>query len=166
MFKSSRKITTVTLALIISALTFAACDDDSSGTDTDLTILEMVETESDLSSLETILSEQELSGTLSQESPMTIFAPTNDALAKEDLSDKSDEEIQSLLKYHIVASALNYEALQDTESVETLNSDSLYFESSEGEVTINSDQAVITAEGMEATNGMVFKVDTLLTPVE
>lgn len=155
------------LALLVGVTLFTACDDDDgSGPSGDLTVAETIETESNLSSAYELISAQELADTLNSDGPVTVFIPTDAALEEEDLSDMSDEEIQTLLKYHIVWQNLTFDELKDTESVETFNGDSLYFSADGDTVTINEDQATITAEGMEATNGTVFKVDTVLTATE
>ncbi len=155
------------LVLFVSATLFTACDDDDgSGPSGDLSIVETLEVESNLSTANELITEQELSDTLASDGPMTVFIPTDTALDEEDLSEMSDEEIQALLKYHIVGQSLTFDDLKDTESVETFNGDSLFFSADGDTVTINEDQATITDEGMEATNGMVFKIDTVLTTPE
>ncbi|MCW9707347.1 fasciclin domain-containing protein [Aliifodinibius sp. 1BSP15-2V2] len=155
------------LALVLGVTLFTACDDDNgSGPDNDMNISETLELEDNLSSAYGLIDDQGLADTLSSDGPITVFIPTDTALDEEDLGDMSDEEIQTLLKYHIVWENLTFDNLKDTESVESFNGDSLYFSADSDTVTINEDQTIITDEGIEATNGIIFKVDTVLTAPE
>jgi uncharacterized surface protein with fasciclin (FAS1) repeats len=156
------------LALVLGVTLFTACDDDDNGPgpSNDMTISETLEVEDNLSSAYDLIDSNELVDTLNSDGPITVFIPTDAALEEEDLSELSDEEVKSLLQYHIVGQDLNFDNLMDTESAETFNGNSLLFSTENDTVTINEGQTTITAEGLEATNGTVFKIDTVLTVPE
>lgn len=166
MITSIKKLTT--LFLLAAVVGFTACDDDdSTGPNNDLNALETIESESQLSTFYDFLSEEDWADTLSQEGPVTVFAPTDDALEEAEADTLSDEALTDLLQYHVVEENLTYEELQDTESATALNEGTLSFSTDDDEVvTINEDQATITSSGIEATNGTVFVIDTVLTQPE
>jgi uncharacterized surface protein with fasciclin (FAS1) repeats len=164
MIKSFTKPFILTLA--IGIFMFAACDNNSSPAPEDnLNIAETVQNQSDLSSLSDMLADYGLSDTLSQEGPLTLFAPDNDALSPVGFafSDSTDSAAKAALEYHIVAKNLTYEDLQGLDKAVALSGDTLYFSTRGDSVIINDGQAVITSEGIEASNGTVFVIDTLLT---
>ena len=74
------KLFKATLTLLLGAVLFTACNDDSSGPDNDLTVMETIQTESNLSSVNDLISEHELADTLSNDEPFTVFAPTDAAI--------------------------------------------------------------------------------------
>lgn len=152
--------------LVAAVLLFNACDDNSSSPQNNFNIAKTVQSQSNLSSLSELITGHGLTDTLSQDGPVTLFAPSNDALSKADLSGSSDKEIKSALEYHIVPLNLTYENLQSRDSAETLNGNYLYFTTEGNSVIINGGQAVITSTGTEATNGIIFTIDTLLTTPE
>lgn len=154
--------------LLLSVIGFTACnDDDSTGPNNDLNVLETIETESDLSMLNDFLSEESWSDTLSQDDhPVTVFAPTDDALEDAEADTLSNEALTDLLQYHVVEENLTHEDLKNTDSATALNEGTLTFSTDGDTVTVNEDQVMITDDGIEATNGTVFVIDTVLTQPE
>jgi uncharacterized surface protein with fasciclin (FAS1) repeats len=168
MIKSVTKPFMLTLTLLAGVIMFAACDNNSSpAPDNNTTIAETVQSQSNLSSLSDMLSDHGLIDTLSQDGPLTLFAPDNDAWSQVDslLSDIPDSTVKRGLEYHIVAMNLTYDDLKGLDKVKTLSGDTLYFSTKGDSVIINDGQAVITSEGTEASNGTVFVVDSLLSPL-
>lgn len=159
MIKLSTTLKPLLLLLLLSIVTFTACEDDSDPVDT-LSVAETVAINSDLSSISQALVTAGLADTLSGEDPVTLFAVANSAFP----DDLSGDSLTNALKYHIVQMNLTFENLKTLESAVTLSGDSLYFSASNDAITINNDQAVITSEGIEAANGVVFVIDTVLTP--
>lgn len=166
MLKSIQKLPAFILLLAI--IGFAACDDDdSTGPDTDLNALETIEHESDLSDLHNFLAEEDWPDTLAGNDPVTVFAPTDDALEEIEADTLNDEALTNLLRYHIVVGEnLPFEELKDTETAVALNDESLLFSSEDDTVVVNEGQALITSDGIEASNGTVFVIDTVLAPPE
>lgn len=165
MLKSIQKLTT--LFLLATVIGFTACDDDdSTGPNNDLNALETIESESELSTLYDTLSEEEWADTLSGDEPVTVFAPTDDALEEAEVDTLSEEDLTDLLQYHVVEENLTHEDLQDAESATAFNDGTLSFSAEEDEITVNEDQATITSSGIEATNGTVYIIDAVLTQTE
>lgn len=165
MLKPIQKLTT--LFLLVTVIGFTACDDDdSTGPNTDLNAMETIESESDLSAFHGFLSDEDWADTLSQDDPVTVFAPTDEALEDAEADTLNDEDLTDLLQYHVVEEDLTYEELKDTESATALNGGTLSFTADGDTVTINEDQVEIISSGIEATNGTVFIIDTVLTQPE
>jgi uncharacterized surface protein with fasciclin (FAS1) repeats len=163
MIKSVTKLFTVTIALTIGGLLFSACSDDNSPNPQNLTIAQTVQKQGSLSTLSDLFTETGLTDTLSQDGPLTLFAPTDEALSSTDFSDDSTKK--SILKYHIVDMNLTYENLleEGSTTVTTLNGEKISIDTKGDSVIINNGQAVITAKGREAANGTIFTIDTLLS---
>ncbi|MGW1456532.1 fasciclin domain-containing protein [Salegentibacter agarivorans] len=108
--------------------------------------------------------------------PFTVFAPTNDAfvalldeLGVDSLADIDAATLEAVLNYHVVAGAnVRSGDLSDDMVVETLQG---------GEFTVNlGDNVVITDErertatviaaDVQATNGVIHALDTVLLPAE
>jgi uncharacterized surface protein with fasciclin (FAS1) repeats len=162
MIKSVTKLLTVTVALTIGGLLFSACSDNNNPKPKKLSITQTVQEQGNLSSLSDLLTETGLTDTLSQNGPMTLFAPTDEALSSTDFSDDSTKK--SVLKYHIVDANLTYENMLDggSTTVTALNGDEISIDTKGDSVIINNGQAVITEKGQEAANGTIFMIDTLL----
>lgn len=147
------------LLLLASTFTFVACSDDDNPV-VHLTVKETIAVHSNLSGLEEAFEATELDSILSNEGPVTLFAPVNDAFPQEVLS---GDELEAALKYHLVAMNLTYENMQDIKSVITLSGEKLFF-SAKNTVTINNGQATISTEGIEASNGRVFIIEDIMAP--
>merc|ERR1719247_1137967 len=121
-----------------------------------------------LSTLVTALTAAKLVTTLEGNGPFTVFAPDNNAFAKlpagtltQLLAPQNIQQLQALLKYHVVSGAAVYSKdLQPTQNVQTLEGDQLLIEVNNGQVTINQNSQVTTAD-VAASNGVVHIVDTV-----
>src|SRR5690625_3708018 len=167
MFKLIQKF--IPLLLFITVVGFTACDDDDgTGPDQDLNVSETIEAEDNLAVLHSFLSEEGWSDTLAQDNPVTVFAPTDDALEQIEADTLSEEALTDLLQYHVVEENLTYEDLKGMESAAALNGGSLTFSTDGDTVTVNENQATFTSSssGIEATNGTVFIIDPVLTQPE
>ena len=164
----------VLLAALLLPL-LAGCDLFSS----DPTIIEAISAESDLGTLESAILRANLSATLNGEGPYTVFAPTDaafDAYAAE--NDISEIELigtatlSSLLRVHVVAGELSLEDLQVGDEITTLNGETLTVTTASGTVGLDtedagpSSNARITTPDIEASNGIVHKINGVLAPTE
>jgi transforming growth factor-beta-induced protein len=110
--------------------------------------------------------------TLSGEGPFTVFAPTDDAFAaaleslgitaEELLADT--ETLTSILTYHVVAGEVPSSDVVtlDGQSVATVNGAEVAI-SVDGETVMVND-ATVTAVDVEASNGVIHVIDTVLLP--
>ncbi|MAQ93689.1 MAG: hypothetical protein CMM84_09230 [Rhodothermaceae bacterium] len=164
----------VLLAALLLPL-LAGCDLFGS----DPTIVEAISAESDLGTLESAILRANLSATLNGEGPFTVFAPTDaafDAYAAE--NDISEIELlgattlSSLLRVHVVAGELSLEDLQVGDVITTLNGEMLTVTTASGTVGLDtedagpSSNARITTPDIEASNGVVHKINGVLAPTD
>ncbi|HJK89759.1 MAG TPA: fasciclin domain-containing protein [Polyangiaceae bacterium LLY-WYZ-15_(1-7)] len=98
---------------------------------------------------------------LAGDGPFTVFAPTDDAFEAlgVDLSTLSTEELTTILQYHVVAGEVPSTAIPAT--ADTLADLTLVFDTSDG-VVVN-DASVVMAD-VEASNGVIHVIDTVLLP--
>ncbi|MDH4278046.1 MAG: fasciclin domain-containing protein [Acidimicrobiia bacterium] len=115
-----------------------------------------------------------LDTTLSGEGPFTVFAPTDDAFAaaldsfgltaEELLADTAT--LESILTYHVVAGEVPSSEVVtlDGQSVATVNGAEVMI-SVDGDTVMVND-ATVTAVDVEASNGVIHVIDTVLLPPE
>ena len=122
----------------------------------------------DFSILVSALQKAELVETLQGEGPFTVFAPTNAAFEKllGELDITADEllaqpDLAKVLTYHVVPGKVLAADLTDGMKAETVNGEELMFDLS-GDPMVND--SMITQTDIEATNGVVHSIDTVLVP--
>lgn len=114
------------------------------------------------------LTQAGLVSTLQGDGPFTVFAPTDAAFqaAGIDLSEiDTPEENQSLvdlLTYHVLAGAVQSDAVTDGLEVTMLNGDNATFHVHDGVVSIEG--ANVTTADVIASNGVVHVIDAVLFP--
>ncbi|MFO8153574.1 fasciclin domain-containing protein [Thioalkalivibrio sp.] len=121
---------------------------------------------------ETLLAAAEAAGlkdALSVEGPFTIFAPTDAAFEQlpegtieELLEPENLEDLQRLLQHHIVAGSLTAEEVLEAGTLETLAGTTLEVSMEDDEPRING--AEIATVDLEASNGVIHVIDTVLMP--
>ncbi len=119
------------------------------------------------STLVTALTEAGLVETLQGEGPFTVFAPTNDAFAKLPagtldalLADK--DQLTSVLLYHVVAGEVLAAEVVGLSEAETVQGELIAIRVEDGRVYINDAEVLIT--DIEASNGIIHVIDTVITP--
>ncbi|MBW6441405.1 fasciclin domain-containing protein [Patescibacteria group bacterium] len=130
-------------------------------------IVEIAVSDPRFSTLVTALTEADLVETLSGEGPFTVFAPTDEAFAKipeetlnEILADK--DQLTSILTYHVVAGKVMAADVVTLTSAETVQGGEVTIEVTGNEVMMNNAKVLIT--DIEATNGVIHVIDTVLIP--
>ena len=105
---------------------------------------------------------------LKKEGPFTVFAPTDDAFAKippqtlsELLQPENKEKLTAILTYHVVPGRVTAHEVADLSSVTTLQGQTVKISKQDG-VKINNAKVITT--GVEATNGIIHVIDTVLMP--
>jgi len=125
----------------------------------------------DLSTLVSALTAGKLVSALEGKGPFTVFAPSDEAFAKlpeatlKNLLDpKNIKLLDSVLEYHVVSGATVHSAdIKAAEHVATLEGESLLVEKHWSGVYVNRKAQVTTAD-VDATNGVVHIIDTVLVP--
>lgn len=105
--------------------------------------------------------------TLKSEGPFTVFAPTDEAFAKLPagtlealLQDK--EKLTAILLYHVVPGRVTAADVVKLTSAATVNGQSVKIMVKDGTVWID-DAEVVTAD-VEASNGIIHVIDTVILP--
>jgi uncharacterized surface protein with fasciclin (FAS1) repeats len=132
----------------------------------------IVETAQEAGDFSTLLAAAEAAGlveTLTGEGPFTVFAPTDaafdalpDGTVEELLMEENQDRLQSILLYHVVPGSVMSGDLSDGMMATTANDMSL-------EVSIDGDTvmvegATVTAADIEASNGVIHVIDSVMIP--
>ncbi|MEJ5248618.1 MAG: fasciclin domain-containing protein [Caldilinea sp.] len=105
---------------------------------------------------------------LKGEGPFTVFAPTDEAFAKlppdvlQAALDDPEGLLTQVLLYHVVAGKVMSSDLSDGLEVATLQGESVKFTLSDGAAMVND--ANIIAADIEASNGVIHVIDTVILP--
>ncbi|MBX9666433.1 MAG: fasciclin domain-containing protein [Candidatus Obscuribacterales bacterium] len=128
-------------------------------------IVDTAKSDGSFKSLSNALTSTGLSKTLKGKGPFTVFAPTDEALAKLPKAQK-DELLSdpSVLKYHVVKGVVPSSDLKDKRSVVTVQGESLMVDTkNDGEVIV-VDGAVVTKPDIKCNNGVIHVIDFVLVP--
>lgn len=138
------------------------------------TIVELAQATDSLSILVDAVVEAELVETLSSEGPFTVFAPTNDAFATllEDLDATAEEllardDLGEILTYHVVSGEVLSSALSDGQVITTVQGGELTVSIDESGVMLtdaNGGTAMIVTADIDASNGVVHVIDSVVLP--
>ena len=106
---------------------------------------------------------------LKGEGPFTVFAPTDEAFAKLPvgtvaslLKPSNKQKLTDILTYHVVAGNVKAADVVKLSSAETLNGKSITIKTKDGKVFI--DHSTVIKADIEATNGTIHVIDTVLMP--
>ena len=135
----------------------------------------------DFTTLVTAVKAAGLVSTLQGDGPFTVFAPTNDAFAKlpEEtiatlLQPENKETLTKILTYHVVAGEFKASdvvaAIKKSHGkfeIKTVSGDTLKASLRKGSVVLtdeNGGEAVVTQTDVDASNGVVHVIDTVVLP--
>ncbi|MEF8794870.1 MAG: fasciclin domain-containing protein [Salinivenus sp.] len=155
------------LGLLAAALILVGCDSNG-GTEVpnvseDNSVAEVVAASQNTGTLESALQQAGLVEALDDSSQsFTVFAPTDAAFGTIDAGELTSDGdlLEEVLTYHVVPQAINAGDIQDGQTVTTLEGDTLRFSVNDGTVRVNG--ATVTNPDIEATNGVVHKIDGVL----
>ena len=125
-----------------------------------------IENTPDLSKLSQLVNagEQFIRGT----GPFTVLAPTNEAFEKLPadtfeslLLPENQEQLQSLLRNHIIVGDVSYDELLEKKSIDTLGNSSINILVESGSITLN-EKGIITDADLPASNGRVHVIDFII----
>jgi uncharacterized surface protein with fasciclin (FAS1) repeats len=131
---------------------------------------DIVETAIAAGSFETLVAAVQAAGlveTLQGAGPFTVFAPTDEAFAKlpagtvEGLLE-DPEALANILLYHVVPGKVMAAQVADGLTAETAQGSTVTFTVADGAVKIND--ATITATDIEASNGVIHVIDSVILP--
>ena len=107
--------------------------------------------------------------TLAGKGPFTVFAPTNEAFAKLPegtveslLKPENKNKLISILTYHVIPGKVMSKDIKPSQMVKTVNGQQVSIKLSYGKVSV--DGANVTAADVEADNGVIHVIDTVILP--
>jgi uncharacterized surface protein with fasciclin (FAS1) repeats len=154
-------------AVVVAPLTATAGDMNKMDSKKDI-----VDTAVAAGSFKTLAAALEAAGlidTLKGAGPFTVFAPTDEAFAKlpagtvEGLL-KDKPKLTAILTYHVVAGKVEAADVVKLDSAKTVNGKSVTIKVVDGKVQV--DNATVTAADVQASNGVIHVIDTVLIPKE
>jgi len=133
--------------------------------------MDIVDTAVAAGSFTTLVAAVEAAGlveTLKGEGPFTVFAPTDEAFAalpegtvETLLMPENLDQLVSILTYHVVSGSVMSGDLSDGMMATTVQGGDLMISTSNG-VMVND--ATVTTADIEASNGVIHVVDTVIIP--
>lgn len=107
--------------------------------------------------------------TLKGKGPFTVFAPTDEAFAKLPagtveslLKPENKAKLTAILTYHVVPGAVMASKVVTLKSAKTVNGESVTIKVDGGTVMV--DGAKVLKTDIEATNGVIHVIDSVLLP--
>ncbi len=155
------KIFTATSAAILMSVTAAKADD-------------IVDTAIAAGSFETLVAAvqaADLVDTLRGEGPFTVFAPTDEAFAalpegtvESLLEEENRDQLVSILTYHVIPGrVMSGDIAGQALFVETVQGMELAIDATDG---VRVGEAMVVTADVEASNGVIHVIDTVLIPAE
>ena len=149
----------IALALTLAAPAFAQDGD----------IVAVAAGNEDFSTLVQAVTAAELVETLQGEGPFTVFAPTNTAFAALEegalenlLLPENKDTLVAVLTYHVVpGKIMSGDIAGKTAMVETVQGGKLSVDATNG---VKVDEATVIAADIEASNGVIHVIDTVVLP--
>jgi uncharacterized surface protein with fasciclin (FAS1) repeats len=133
------------------------------------TIVEIAAGNPDFSTLVAALQAADLVGVLSGEGPFTVFAPTNEAFAKLPdgtldslLLPENKDKLVAILTYHVVSGKVMAADVVKLTEATSLEGDNIVINVSDAGVKVDDAAVVIT--DIEASNGVIHVIDTVILP--
>jgi len=158
------------LTLGLLAVSLSACDSDSNADD-EGPELDIVATAIDggFNTLVAAVQAADLVSTLQGEGPFTVFAPTDAAFAKLPagtvetlLLPENKDQLVAILTYHVVAGRVTANQVVNLNTADTVQGAAVQVSVDGSTVRIND--AIVTTTDIEATNGIIHVIDTVLLP--
>jgi len=107
--------------------------------------------------------------TLQGDGPFTVFAPTDEAFAKLPagtldmlLKPENKDKLVSILTYHVVPGKVDSSQVVGLESAKTVEGSEIAIETKEGKVRV--DNAMVVTVDINASNGIIHVIDTVIMP--
>ncbi|HEX8522557.1 MAG TPA: fasciclin domain-containing protein [Tepidisphaeraceae bacterium] len=125
----------------------------------------------DFTTLAAALKAADLVDTLKGAGPFTVFAPTDEAFKKlpegtlnDLLKPENKEKLAGILKYHVVSGKVMAKDVTGLSSAKTVNGKEAKISTDGGKVMI--DKATVTKTDIEASNGVIHVIDTVIIPAD
>lgn len=111
----------------------------------------------------------DLVDTLKREGPFTVFAPTDDAFAKlpegtvdDLLKPENKDQLVAILTYHVVpGKTMSADIAGQSLDVASVQGDTIAIDATDG---VKVDDATVVQADIEADNGVIHVIDTVIMP--
>ena len=130
-------------------------------------ITQLVNVDKNMTTLKRGIIESGLGKTLSETGPFTVFAPSDKAFDKLDknvvedlLKAQNKAHLLEVLNLHVVAGKIHLKDLKDGAMLKTVSGKELHIKVREGQVSV--DGANIHGQEMQASNGSIYSLDTVM----
>jgi len=167
--KLLRTIQVATVLLLATAFAQAAHHEGGHDDMDKGTIVEIAAGNDDFSTLVAAVKAAGLVDVLSGEGPFTVFAPTNAAFAKLPagtvetlLKPENKDQLVAVLTYHVVAGKVMAADVVTLDSAVTVQGESVSIAVGDDGVTV--DNAMVVVTDIEASNGVIHVIDTVILP--
>ncbi|MCS7243072.1 MAG: fasciclin domain-containing protein [Candidatus Caldatribacterium sp.] len=152
------------LSATLASNALAAC---VAARETKPNIIEVAKTATNFTTLLKALETAGLVNVLKSEGPFTVFAPIDEAFAKipeEELKAllEDKEKLKAVLTYHVVAGKVLLKDMKDGLQLKTLQGNPVIFYVRGDTIRVN--EAKIIATDIEAKNGVIHIIDTVIVP--
>jgi uncharacterized surface protein with fasciclin (FAS1) repeats len=166
------RLATRTLAVAAVLLLFAVPAQAQDMDEKPGTIVEIAQSNDDFSTLVAALKAAGLVETLSGEGPFTVFAPTNAAFEKLPdgtldnlLKEENKAQLTAILTYHVAPAKAMAEDVVGMEEAPTVQGQPVQIMVEDGTVMLQGDNtATVTTTDIQASNGVIHVIDTVLMP--
>jgi uncharacterized surface protein with fasciclin (FAS1) repeats len=160
-----------TLTVAALALTFAAPAQAQSEAEMEKDIVETAIAAGQFETLVAAVQAAELGEVLQGDGPFTVFAPTDEAFAKlpegtiaDLLKPENKETLVAILTYHVVPGKVMAADAAQLTSAATVQGGEITIKAYDGKVWI--DNAQVIAADVEASNGVIHVIDSVILPGE
>ena len=160
-------VTRFAIATAITLILFTTGVAIAGPTSSDDTIVEIAVAAGNFQTLVAAVQAAGLVETLSGPGPFTVFAPTDEAVAKLPegtiealLADT--EKLGSILTYHVLPGKVMARDVVTLTKAATANGQDVQIKVRDGKVLIND--ATVTVTDIEASNGVIHVIDTVIMP--
>ncbi|MEN2280541.1 fasciclin domain-containing protein [Algoriphagus sp. SE2] len=157
------------LAMLIVASSFTTKTNSVHETKIEADIVDLAVSQDFLTTLVAAVKAGDLVDVLKGEGPFTVFAPTNEAFAKLPagtvetlLKPENKAQLVKILTYHVVPGKVMSTDLKNGQMAKTVEGSSIKVTLKDGKAMINN--ATVTAADIEADNGVVHVIDTVIMP--
>ena len=157
---------------LIALFAFAAASQATAGSykkDAKKDIVDTAVAAGQFETLAAALGAADLVDTLKGDGPFTVFAPTDEAFAKLPegtveslLKPENRDQLIAILTYHVVPGAVRAADVVKLDEAATVNGQSVAIQVADNGVQINN--ANVIATDIEASNGVIHVIDTVILP--
>lgn len=163
---------TILVAILLAVFTLGAVSgapvaaQESDTDQEDRTIMEVLRQHDRLETFVIAVQAAGLADNLDNDGPFTVFAPTDEAFtAFQAMAAEEDPEatLTDILLYHVINGNYNASEVAERDFLPTLGGERVEFNVEDGQIVLN-DRANFIETEVEASNGVVYVIDTVLLP--